>query len=401
MRALIKKGKPAGTVSAPPSKSVLHRMLIAAALSGGTSLITKAALNNDIRATMNCLNALSADCRFENGKITVHGMNGQVTGSELFCDESGSTFRFMVPVALVKCDEAFFTGSHRLMERGIGIYEDVLSKKGIAFEKKEDGILMKGHLIPGTFEIPGNISSQYITGLMFALPLLEKDSVIKIIPPLESRAYIDITVDVLRKYGVEIRKTGEYEYLVPGNQRYSETDSEAEADWSNAAFPIALKKLGFNVEVDNLNRKSLQGDKACEELMDRLLVPGQTVDISENIDLGPVLFAFAAAKNGGTITGVRRLRIKESDRVEAMITELKKFGCEFVISENSVEIKNTGLVKPMDKLFGHNDHRIVMALSVLLLLTGGEMEGAEAVNKSYPDFFKDLVKLGAEVQLEA
>ena len=399
MIAKITAGKPKGSITAVPSKSFLHRMLICAALCPGESRIGNYVKSEDILASIDCIKSLGA-CVTECGNdLLVKGMAEDCTGKAVFpCRESGSTLRFFIPVAAARCAETEFTGSERLMERGVGIYEDILASKGVNVEKHDGRILVKGRLKPGLYEIPGNISSQYITGLMFALPLLDGDSEIRVLPPVESRAYIDITVTVLKQAGIEITETKENVFFVKGNSRYMPVSQNAEGDWSNAAFLYAMNGLGAEIEVGGLNPESVQGDRICLEAFGKLDKPGAVVDIGGCIDLGPVLFAYAAAKHGGRFTGTKRLKIKESDRGSAMAAELAKFGVRTELDENEIRVIGGGLKQPAEALDGHNDHRIVMALAVLLTVTGGSIAGAEAVKKSYPGFFDDMRRLGLNVE---
>ncbi len=404
MKAVIKQGALRGFVKAPPSKSIVHRLLICGGLSGEGSVIKNVSSSEDILATIDCLKALGANASWEGDSIFVSGVgNTGVKNSDdmpvFNCRESGSTLRFFIPIALSFFEKVLFTGSNRLLERGIGIYEDVFSKKGITVQKTSEGLEFTGMLTPGDYEIPGNVSSQYITGLLYALPLLNDNSRIKIIPPLESGRYIDLTLSALKRSGIVIEKTAEYEYFIKGGQKYNAINEEAEGDWSNAAFWYALKYLGNDITVTGLNAESAQGDRVCIENFEKLLKPGATVDVSECIDLAPVLFAFAAARHGGRFTGTKRLSIKESDRAAVMKEELEKFGIETLLSENEAVITGSGLKNPAVPLYGHNDHRIVMALSVLLSLTGGEIEGVEAVRKSYPDFFEKFRELSGNVEI--
>ncbi|MCQ2506343.1 MAG: 3-phosphoshikimate 1-carboxyvinyltransferase [Lachnospiraceae bacterium] len=384
----IKPSKLKGVVKAPPSKSFLHRLLICAALADGESKIGNLAESQDILATRDCLNAL------KNGLSAGKAQNEPVIFN---CRESGSTLRFFVPIALLKCQNTIFKGAPRLIERGIGIYEEVLGNKGVEISKESDGIHVKGELLPGLYEIPGNISSQYITGLMFALPLLDKESTITVLPPVESRAYIDLTLAVLRQSGIEIIENPKNTFKIKGNQKYKPLNCDAEGDWSNAAFFFALKALGHDIEVTGLNPESGQGDRVC--IKDFELLGKEEVSIAESIDLGPVLMAFAAAKDGGILTDTKRLRIKESDRALVMAEELKKFKALITVNENDVIIEKSELQPPLEILEGHNDHRIVMSLAVLLTLKGGTINGAEAVSKSFPDFFEKLSSLGCELEI--
>ncbi len=400
MIAKISKSKLKGSLAAVPSKSFLHRMLICAALAEGESRIGNFIKSEDILASIDCIKSLGAEVIEEDDVLRIRGIGDKKVADAVFpCRESGSTLRFFIPVAAAKCGESTFTGSDRLMERGVGIYEDILPRKGVKVSKADGNIRVNGSLTPGIYEIPGNISSQYITGLLFALPLLRGDSEIRILPPVESRAYIKITLSVLRLAGIEVEELSEDHFLIKGNGKYKTMDQNAEGDWSNAAFLFAMNGLGAEIDVEGLKADSVQGDRICLDCFYKLNKNDADIDISGCIDLGPVLFAYAAAKNGAVFTGTERLRIKESDRATAMAEELLKFGVKVETEENRVIVPKGGIMRPTEQLNGHNDHRIVMALSVLLTVTGGEIAGAEAVKKSYPGFFEDLRRIGLNVEI--
>ncbi|MGN1445330.1 MAG: 3-phosphoshikimate 1-carboxyvinyltransferase [Eubacteriales bacterium] len=423
MRVTVRPGVAHGQVAAPPSKSYAHRMLIGAALAAGVSRVRGIIPSEDMLATLDCITALGATYTADgDGTLTVRGLgvptdSGPRTETAVFpCRESGSTLRFFLPLALAAMPgggSACFRGTPRLMERGVGVYETLFAKRGIRLEKGTDTLTVTGTLTPGAYTIPGNISSQFATGLLFALPLLDGDSTLCILPPVESRLYIDITVDVLRRFGVRVEETAPNTFSVPGRQTYRPADVTVEGDWSNGAFLYALNTVGGQVEVTGLSRDSLQGDRICLSCFRRLTgqetVPGQetapetgeptgAIDISSCPDLGPVLFTVAAASGrGAAFTGTRRLRIKESDRAAAMAGELARFGAQVEVEENRVLLHPAALHPPDGILCGHNDHRVVMALSVLAARYGGVIDGAEAVKKSYPDFFSVLERLGLEV----
>jgi 3-phosphoshikimate 1-carboxyvinyltransferase len=398
MKVNISPSRAHGRVNAPPSKSFAHRMMICAALAGGTSVIDGVAESEDMLATLDCIRAMGAECSLSGQRLTVTGIAGRFGGKPEFpCRESGSTLRFLLPVALTAGCGGTFTGTERLMERGIGVYETLFAEKGIAVNKN-GGITVGGALTPGEYTLPGNVSSQFVSGLLFALPLLGGDSTVRVLPPVESRAYIDITAAVETQFGVTITESEPNVFAVKGGQKFRATNAAVEGDWSNAAFLLALNHLGGSVEVSGLNPLSLQGDRVCAELLDRLESPGAQIDVSACPDLAPILFAVAAAKHGAHFTGTARLKIKESDRAAVMARELAKFGISSDIRENESFISG-GLSAPNAELCGHNDHRIVMALSVLLSMTGGVIDGAEAIRKSYPDFFTTLAALGTEVKV--
>lgn len=361
-------------------------MLLCAQLAEGDSVISGLSESEDILATKDCLHALQERC----------------PDAVFPCRESGSTLRFLIPAALVLCGGGIFTGTQRLIERGIGIYEEVFASAAqlgaeICVEKGIDQIRIQGSLLPGRYEMRGDVSSQFITGMLLALPLLEGTSMLKVLPPVESRPYIDITIDVMKQFGVTIREVEPNLFLIPGNQYYQAGNYQVEGDWSNGAFLYGFREIGSDLQIKGLNRRSLQGDKACLSFF--RMLPDQMIDLSDTPDLGPVLFAVAAAKGGGAFTGIRRLRIKESDRAQAMADELAKFGVVCRVTENEMILTSSGLKKPEVPLDGHNDHRIVMALSILASITGGTILGAQAVRKSWPDYFTVMQNAGMELSV--
>lgn len=399
MKVEIKPGKGKGIMEAPPSKSMAHRLLICGGLADGESVIEGISGSEDMKATLDCLSAIGAKYRIEGDKVTITGADIRNIPKEavLKCRESGSTLRFFIPICLLDGKTFTFTGSEKLLSRPLSVYEEIFKKQNIDFKTSADKIILGGKLKCGTYEIKGNISSQFITGLLFVLPLLEDESFIKLIPPVESRSYIDLTIKALSEYGVKIEWQDENTLYIKGNQHYKPSRTKVEGDYSNAAFFSALNMLGSEIEITGLNPESLQGDKVYEKYFPLLGKGGSPIDISDCPDLGPILFALAAVKGGGTFIGTKRLKIKESDRAFAMAEELEKFGIDVTVEEDSVTVHKGELHAPSKPLFGHNDHRIVMSCAVLSTFTGGIIEGAEASRKSLPDFFERLEKLGFEV----
>ncbi len=400
MKIEIKRSTARGEVVAPPSKSLAHRYLICAALSEGVSVISNVDLSEDILATIDCIKALGADVKISERKVTVTGRGRSFKkGETVFsCRESGSTVRFFMPVSMMLCESAVFTGSGRLMERPFSVYEDICREESIDFEKHEGGIFVSGKLIKNAFSIPGDISSQFVTGLMYALALSGKGGKITLTGNIESRSYINLTMGAFNAFGVKAEFSGEREIMIePGN--FKNSDITVEGDASNAAFLDAFNLAGGSVSVTGLNKDSAQGDMIYKKYFNMLLsVKRPKIDISDCPDLGPVLMAVLSLRGGGGIlTGTKRLKIKESDRGVAMAEELEKFGIKTQVGDNSIEIFEGSLQAPKTILSGHNDHRIVMALSVCLSVTGGEITGAEAVKKSFPDYFSVIKGLGIEV----
>lgn len=390
MKAVFSPSSPFGEVFAPPSKSMAHRYLICGALSE-QSRVSGLAMSEDIKATADCLKALGSRVDFENDTALVGGLCPKEEAL-LDCRESGSTLRFMLPLALLGNKEITLTGSPRLMERGAGLYEQMCSEHGLFFENKDGKITVKGPLKPGKYSIDGSLSSQYFSGMLFALSTLDGDSELKVKGKLQSRPYVNMTIKALADFDVKIERIPGG-FFIPGGQKFLSRDAAVEGDWSNAAF---LSALSDKVIVKGLDEHSLQGDKLYPQLFKN--VGSYQIDLSDTPDLAPVLFAVAALKDKGDFVGTRRLKIKESDRAEAMKNELLKFGVNTTIFDDRVIVSGK-LKAPSAELYGHNDHRIVMALSVLAARVGGVIDGAEAVSKSFPDFFDVIKKLNVKVDL--
>lgn len=399
MKVKIEKGLANGRVTAPPSKSMAHRLLICAAMADGISEIKGMSDCEDVAATIDCLSSLGIKVEKEGNNVRVFGkdMRSASPTSALCCRESGSTLRFFVPIALLSGKNTLFCGAETLMSRPMDVYSDMCREKGLIYMPDGNTIAVRGPLIAGEYTVVGNISSQFISGLLFALSALKEASRIKIIPPIESKPYIDMTLESLAIFGIKAVWEDETTLFIEGGQSFTPTSVTVEGDYSGAAFTDALGILGGNIVTDGLNPQSIQGDKIYKSFFEMIKKGVPTIHIGNCPDLGPILFALAAAKHGGVFTGTRRLKIKESDRAAAMAQELTKFGVSVTVSEDRVVIYPVGFRKPDVTLSAHNDHRIVMALSVLLTLTGGEIDGAEAVKKSYPSFFEDLKSLGIGV----
>ena len=402
MRVRILRGRASGCVSAPPSKSMAHRLLIAAALADGESVITGVSSCEDVLATLDCLRALGVKAICEGDTVRVWGidMRRALPSGTLPCRESGSTLRFILPLALLSGNAATLVGAPRLLERPMSVYSEICRERGYEYEATGGGISVRGPLECGDFRVAGNVSSQFITGLLFALSCLEGDSRIIITTELESRSYIGLTVAAMAAFGVMVEWRGASELYIKGGQHYRARQIAVEGDYSGAAFLDALTVLGGEVKVSGLSDESLQGDRVYRDLYSRLADGYCEIDIGDCPDLGPILFTLAAALHGGRFTGTARLKITESDRAAAMTEELSKFGASLTVSENEVTVEKATLHEPSELLSGHNDHRIVMSLATLATIYGGRIEGAEAVAKSYPEYFDDLSALGIAVEIE-
>ncbi len=389
-----------GSVTPPSSKSYAHRLLVCAALSDGESVIENIGTNDDILATAECLNNMGANVTIDGTTATVRGIKHgeRADNLSLFCNESGSTLRFLIPLSLVFSKEIIFSGKGRLMERPQTVYEELFATKGCSLEKTEDSLIVKGELHSGVYEVAGDVSSQFITGLLFTLPLLKGDSEIRLTTPLQSAPYVDITIDVLSHFGVEIEETVTG-FFIKGSQSYVPRNAVCEGDWSNAAFLDGFDLAGGEVTFENMNLHSKQGDMIYRDYFSLLCEGTPELDISQCPDLGPVLIACAVLKNGATLKGTNRLKIKESDRGQVMAQELRKFGVSLEIGDDYIIVPQSELKAPDENIDCHNDHRIAMSFALLCSVTGGTLEGAECVNKSYPEFFKDIKELGIQYKI--
>ncbi len=398
MRVTVKKGVAKGSVVAPPSKSMAHRSLICGAFSK-ESKISGIHMSKDVEATLSCLSGLGARVKVCGDVVSIGGLDFSRSPCEksLFANESGSTLRFLIPICLLFEDEITIKGTNRLFERSLAIYEDLCSEKGLGFKLFDDGVSLKGPLQSGEFEVRGDVSSQFISGLLFALPHCTGDSIIKIKGQLESESYIDLTIGALRDFGVHIERPDDKTFLVRGSQKFESLEAEVEGDYSNAAFFEALNHIGGSVKIEGLKPDSMQGDRVYAALFPKIKNKDFPIDISDCPDLAPILFAYSAYCGEGEFVGTRRLKIKESDRAEAMKAELSKMGADVTVDENSVTISCKAISAPREMISGHNDHRIVMSMAILGTLTGATIDGAEAVSKSFPDFFSRLESLGIEV----
>lgn len=400
MTANIKPSKLKGKVTAPSSKSMGHRLLICAGLSEGESKIKNVLFSEDILSSLDCLKAMGAEIQTDADTVTVIGtLPSKSAGGVYNCRESGSTMRFFIPLAMMSKGESVFKGYGRLMERPMSVYEDISEEKNIPYSKTDEGIKVGCGLASGNFTVPGNISSQFISGLLFALPLCDGDSKIALTGDIESRSYIDMTLKALDLFGVTAQWQEENTLYIKGNQQYKCRELTVEGDYSNAAFLDAFNLMGGAVEVEGLDEASLQGDSIYKEYFSLLRQGTPTLDIKNCPDLAPILMTLAAANNGCRLINTARLKIKESDRGVVMAQELSKFGADIFVGDNEIIINNAELYIPKDDLYCHNDHRVVMSLAVLASAYGGRFRGTEAVKKSFPDFFDRVKALGMEVDL--
>ena len=393
-----------GAVTPPPSKSQAHRLILCAALAGGRSVIRNLAFSQDIRATLGCVSALGASwTEQESGVVAVDGIGGrEYTGAlpHLDCGESGSTLRFLIPIALAVAGGAEFSGRGRLMQRPQKPYFDLFDRMGIKYEQKDDRLRVEGRLSAGEYRLPGNVSSQFFTRLLYALPLLEGQS--RIIPTtaLESEDYIRMTIQAQKLAGLSVEELPDGGYAVQG-QRYRPMDVAVEADWSQAGFWYAAKNLGSDLTICGMDEHSLQGDRRIAEFAALLGREGdREIDVSQCPDLVPPLAAMAALRKGDCrITGAARLRIKESDRLAAVTAALNAMGARVEEFPEELLIHGVSSLKGGAVIDCCNDHRIAMMCAVAATRSvGGEtvLQGAECVRKSYPDFWQVYRELGGD-----
>ena len=406
--------KLSGAVTPPASKSQAHRLLIAAALAEGESTLHGIARSQDIEATLRCITALGGSWTETAPRtLTVTGIGGRrFSGGEpprLDCGESGSTLRFFLPIALAVAGGGIFTGRGRLMERPLKPYEDLFREKGVAW-KLEDHILTvnggRGYdalaLDSGAYRLPGNVSSQFFTGLLFTLPLLNGDSTLMSTTPLESRDYLEMTRQALAAAGVTTRWADENTLCVPGGQVYQPFTATVEADWSQAGFWYAADFLDSQVEIRGLDPDSAQGDKVVSELYWKLARPGDAeIDVSGCPDLLPPLAVMAAVRSGTTcFTNAARLRMKESDRLSTITAALTALGAEVHEEPDRLIIVGKPSL-PGGTVDSANDHRIAMMAAIAATGCTGPVtiRGAECVQKSYPDFWEVYRSLGGDIHV--
>lgn len=392
-----------GRITVPPSKSAAHRAVICSALANGPDIFPVGTqLSNDITVTSLAMKALKNPL----------GKNIQID-----CGESGSTLRFLIPIAAALGISAEFTGHGRLPERPIGVYLDCLPSHGVSC-KTAGGLplVIDGQLTPGKFVLPGNVSSQFITGLLLALPLLKGDSELTLSSPLESAGYVDMTIEIMRDFGVAVVPI-ENGWYIAGNQLYQPREYRVERDWSQAAFFLAAGALGGSLELEGLNPNSCQGDRAAETLFgafgakmqwrDSILsvtaqsLSGIEIDASQIPDLVPILAVTAAlSKKRTRIYNAQRLRIKESDRLAAMADGLTRLGGKVRQTDDGLLIDGVTRLHG-GEIDGCNDHRIVMAFAIAALNADGcvTISDAQSIQKSYPTFFEDYNQLGGNAHV--
>lgn len=414
MLARIQPSRLQGSVTVPPSKSMAHRALLCAGLAAGETRIQGILPSQDMEATCRALTALGASIARQGSLARVQGVAGRPKAPQgpVDCGESGSTLRFLIPAFALASAPARLTGRGRLPQRPLGPYGAIFHGQGLPFAQDETGVSFQGPLAPGDYTLPGDVSSQFISGLLFALPLLPGDSHIRIQPPFESRGYVNMTLQVMDAFGVRASFVDGLTLRVPGNQRFIAPAAPflVEGDDSQAAFFLTLDAILGDVSVAGLSLHSIQGDRVMGEILARCgHVPGQpprplapfVADLGDCPDLGPILMTLGLFCQGESrLLNAGRLRLKESDRGTAMAQELGKLGGQASLAGDEIRIRQSRL-RPGPALSSHGDHRIAMALAVAALgaRIPADIQGAEAVEKSYPDFWKDLAAIGARVEL--
>ena len=398
MNVTIHPSALSGTVAAPSSKSMAHRLLICAALAEGTSVIHNVDFSDDIQSTLDCLSAMNVSLSISGKTVTVFGggMDALFPKAVLPCRESGSTLRFLIPICLFGGFSATLSGTPKLLSRPLGVYEALCAAEGLSFVRERTCLHLSGRLKGNYFKLPADVSSQFITGMLLALGGC-RGGELSLTGAIESRPYIDMTLAAMRSFGVDARWSDERTLIVPSDAHYTATEMVVEGDYSGAAFLEALNIPDGAVRVTGLNKDSLQGDRIYQSLLPQMTRGFINVSLANCPDLAPILMAVAAVCHGAIFTDTARLRFKESNRGEAMAEELRKFGASVVVTENSVTVEKSKLHAPTDRLSAHNDHRVAMALSVLMTRYGGTLTGAESVRKSFPNFYEKLKSLGADI----
>lgn len=414
-KKIIKANRLTGEVTPPPSKSILHRYIITSSLAKGISKIENISYSDDIIATIEAMKKLGAKIEKKDNYLLIDGSKTfdkkyLNNNAEIDCNESGSTLRFLFPLSIVKKNKISFKGKGKLFKRPLNSYFENFDKYKIKYSYiNENEILLDGELKSGEYEIDGNISSQFITGLLFSLPLLNENSKIIIKGKLESSSYIDITLDCLNKFGINIIKNSYKEFIIKGNQNYKSGNYQVEADYSQIAFFLVANSIGSNIKINGLNTNSLQGDKKIIDFISQIdnwnKKEKLILDGSETPDIIPILSLKACtSKKEIEIVNIARLRIKESDRLRAIVKELSKLGFDLLEKEDSILINSR---KDFNKIINnspvylssHSDHRIAMTIAIASTYYDGEiiLDNLDCIKKSYPNFWEVFLSLGGKI----
>ena len=413
-KKIIKADKLIGEITPPPSKSILHRYIIGSSLAKGISKIENISFSDDIIATIEAMKKLGAKIEKKDNYLLINGSKTfdkeyLNNNSEIDCNESGSTLRFLLPLSIVKENKILFKGKGKLFKRPLSPYFENFDKYQIKYSHiNENEILLDGQLKSGEYEIDGNISSQFITGLLFSLPLLSGNSKIIIRGKLESSSYIDITLDCLNKFRIKIINNSYKEFIIKGNQTYKSGNYQVEADYSQGAFFLVANSIGSNIKINGLNSNSLQGDKKIVDFISQIdnwnKKEKLTLDGSETPDIIPILSLKACiSKKEIEIINIARLRIKESDRLKATVKELTKLGFDLLEKEDSILINSRKDFNKINNspvyLSSHSDHRIAMMIAIASTCYNGEiiLDNLDCVKKSYPNFWEVFLSLGGKI----
>lgn len=419
MKIKIYPSKCSGEIKIPSSKSMGHRAIICASLANGKSIISNLDYSDDILATIDGMRKLGANIQCGKDRLIIEGIKSfdNLKDNIIDCNESGSTLRFFIPIFSLTEEKISFIGKNRLLKRPQKIYEKIFKEQNLYYFQDEDKIEIEGKIKAKEYFIDGNISSQFISGLLFTLPLLEENSIININPPFESASYIDLTMEVLKEFGITINKVTPLRFKIQGGQKYIAKDYKVEGDFSQLAFFAVLGALNNDLKCIGVKHNSKQGDKSIIDILKKsgvkieeieegyLIHKGKIkdceIDLGDCPDLGPILNVLAMYGEGEfKIFNAGRLRLKESDRISAMEEELKKLGVEIETTEDEIKILGKKNYLGNIEVFGHKDHRIVMSLAIAgtILEKPIIIDGAEAVEKSYPKFFQDLESLNIKVE---
>lgn len=421
MNIIVHNSKASGEVKIPASKSDMHRAIIAASLANGISVIKNITLSNDINATIKAFEALGAKIDINEDELIIQGIKefNNPKNTLINCDESGSTLRFIIPILSMFNNEFTLYGSKTLFSRPLNIYEEIYKKQGLNFKLSSNTLTVQGKINPDEYVIKGDVSSQFISGLLFTLPLLNQESKITIIKPFESESYVNMTLKTLKSFGIEIRRISRTEFIIPGNQKYTPRVYEVEGDYSQFAFFAVLGAINGEITCSGLNKDSIQGDRLILDILksfnvdyhirnDKITIhkcyeiKGSLIDLSDCPDLGPIcmilsLFSLTPVR----ITNIHRLRLKESNRVDSMIVNLRKLGAQIEAFDNYMIIYPSSLKASKEVLNSFNDHRVMMSLVVLGSMIRGStlIDNPQCIKKSYVNFYKDIQSLGIEVGL--
>ena len=420
MNIIVHNSKCNGEINITPSKSDMHRAIICSALSKGKSVINNVTLSLDIEATINAFKVLGANISFVDNTLFVEGIDfNNIKGNEIECNESGSTLRFLIPILSVLNKSFILKGSNKLLSRPLDVYKNIYSEQGLKFNLNDDYLEIEGKIKPSVYEIEGDISSQFISGLLFSLPLLDNDSIIKVKEPFESESYVNMTLKTLSDFGIKVKRVNKNEFIVYGNQEYKSCVYNVEADFSQFAFFAVLGAINNDLVCKGLNFNSCQGDKVILDILSHFGVNyeinedevkiykcnelhGSFVDLKDCVDLGPIVMVLSLLNEEKVrIVNTRRLLFKESNRVDAIVSNFIKLGADIEVKENEVIISPSVLTSTKEVLDSFNDHRVMMSLVVLSSVLNDYtlINNPSCIKKSYVNFYKDLNSLNIEVGL--